>query len=59
MLVTKAAIKAIIEIIAKETLHWRNTCKWDSADKYERFRSLFGAPSIVVAALWELTGFRF
>jgi hypothetical protein len=28
--------------------------KWESTDKDERFRSLFGAPSVVIAALWEL-----
>jgi hypothetical protein len=51
--ITKAAIKAI-ENIAKETLCWLNNSKWDSADKDEQFRSLFGAPSVVIAALWEL-----
>jgi hypothetical protein len=53
MKITKAAIKAI-ENIAKETLRWPSNRKWDSADKDERFRSLFGAPSVVIAALWEL-----
>ena len=53
MKITKAAIKAIEEI-AKETLGWPSNRKWDSADKDERFRSLFGAPSVVIAALWEL-----
>jgi hypothetical protein len=53
MKVTIAAVKAI-EKTAKETLGWPDNRKWDSVDKDERFRSLFGAPSVVIAALWEL-----
>ena len=51
--VTKKGIKSI-ENTARETLRFPVGRKWDSADKDERFRSLFGAPSVVIAALWEL-----
>jgi hypothetical protein len=53
MKITKAAIRSI-EKTVRETLGWPNNRKWDSVDKDERFRSLFGAPSVVIAALWEL-----
>jgi hypothetical protein len=51
--ITKKGIKSI-ENTAKETLRWPDNRKWDSDDKDEHFRSLFGAPSVVIAALWEL-----
>jgi hypothetical protein len=51
--VTKKGIKSI-ENTARETLRFPVGRKWESADKDERFRSLFGAPSVVIAALWEL-----
>jgi hypothetical protein len=51
--VTKKGIKSI-ENTARDTLCFPKGRKWDSADKDERFRSLFGAPSVVIAALWEL-----
>jgi hypothetical protein len=51
--VTKKGIKSI-EKTAREMFRFPQERKWDSADKDERFRSLFGAPSVVIAALWEL-----
>jgi hypothetical protein len=51
--VTKKGIRSI-ESTARETLRFPEERKWDSADKDDRFRSLFGAPSVVIAALWEL-----
>ena len=42
-----------IEIVAKETLGWPENRKWNSKDKDVRFRSCFGAPSEVVADLWN------
>jgi hypothetical protein len=51
--VTRNGIKSV-EKTARETLRFPKERKWDSADKDEHFRSLFGAPSLVIAALWEL-----
>ena len=42
-----------IEEVAKETLSWPDNKKWDTTDKDDRFRSCFGAPSRVVAELWN------
>jgi hypothetical protein len=53
IIVTKKGIRSI-EKTAREMLRFPEERKWDSADKDERFRSLFGAPSLVIAALWEL-----
>jgi hypothetical protein len=52
MNVSKGAVDAI-EQTAKDLLRWPNNRKWDSADKDERFRALFGAPSVVIAEIWE------
>jgi hypothetical protein len=52
MNVSKGAVDAI-EQTAKDLLRWPNNRKWDSADKDERFRALFGAPSVVIAEFWE------
>ena len=43
-----------VEIVARETLKFPVTRKWESNDKDQRFRGCFGAPSIVVAELWNL-----
>jgi len=53
IIVTKKGIRSI-EKTAREMLRFPEERKWESADKDERFRSLFGAPSLVIAALWEL-----
>jgi hypothetical protein len=53
IIVTKKGIRSI-EKTAREMLQFPEERKWESADKDERFRSLFGAPSLVIAALWEL-----
>ena len=45
--------KDSIEQIAKETLAWPDNRKWETTDKDERFRSCFGAPSEVVAEIWN------
>jgi hypothetical protein len=52
MKVTKQAIDAI-EQTAKEVLRWPDNRKWNSVDKDERFRALFGAPCIVIAEIWH------
>jgi hypothetical protein len=52
MKVTKQAINAI-EQTAKEVIRWPDNRKWDSVDKDERFRALFGAPSVVIAEIWQ------
>jgi hypothetical protein len=52
MKVSKEAIEAI-EQAAKDVLRWPDNRKWNSADKDERFRGLFGAPSVVIAEIWE------
>ena len=45
--------KEYIEIIAKDTLGFPDSRKWNTRDKDRRFRSCFGAPSNVVANLWN------
>ena len=53
MNVSNDAIQAM-EDAAYTTLRWPGTKRdWDSADKDARIRSLFGAPFIVIADLWE------
>jgi len=42
-----------IELVAKEVLQWPSSRKWNSSDKDRRIRSFFGAPSNVVADLWN------
>ena len=42
-----------IELIAKETLAWPEVRRWNTQDKERRFRACFGAPSKVVADLWN------
>ena len=42
-----------IELVAKEVLRWPANRKWNSADKDRRLRSFFGAPSNVIADLWN------
>eukprot|EP00957_Ditylum_brightwellii_P111558 8509551-Ditylum_brightwellii.AAC.1 len=49
MYITKEAI----ELIAKDVLAWPSHQKWESNDLEERFRSCFGAPSNVVADIWN------
>ena len=45
--------KHYIEVIAKCTLCFPDNRKWNCHDKGRRFRSCFGAPSEVVADLWN------
>ena len=45
--------KDYIEIAAKETLCFPKRRKWNTSDKDRQFRACFGAPSIVVADLWN------
>ena len=53
MNVSSNAVQAM-EDAAYDTLRWPGTKRdWDSADKDARIRSLFGAPFIVIADLWE------
>jgi hypothetical protein len=52
MKVSKGAVD-VIEQTAKDLLRWPNNRKWDSVDKDERFRALFGAPSVVIAEIWQ------
>ena len=33
---------------------WKINREWDSKDKDARFKSLFGDPSVVIAAAWEM-----
>ena len=47
--------KDSIEEVAKKTLSWPSNRKWDSTDKNSRFSSFFGAPSEIVAELWNRT----
>ena len=54
MNVTSEAVQAM-EDAAKQTVGWDEVTnrKWNSKDKDQRIRSLFGAPSDVIANLWE------
>jgi hypothetical protein len=52
MRVSKEAIDAI-EQAAEDVLRWPDNRKWNSADKDERFLGLFGAPSVVIAEIWQ------
>ena len=45
--------KGFIKATARETLSWPANEKWDSVDKDTLFCSFFGAPSDVVADLWN------
>ena len=45
--------KESIELAAKEALRWPESRKWNTKDKNRRFRACFGAPSNVVAELWN------
>ena len=45
--------KEYIELIAKETLCFPDNRRWNIKDKGRRFRACFGAPSEVVANLWN------
>ena len=42
-----------IDKVAKETLCWPQTRKWESRDLNERYRSFFGAPRSVIADVWN------
>eukprot|EP00957_Ditylum_brightwellii_P127327 9708528-Ditylum_brightwellii.AAC.1 len=42
-----------IELVTKDTLVWPNHQQWESNDLEERFLSCFGAPSNVVADIWN------
>ena len=42
-----------IELVAKETICWPESRKWNARDKDRRFRSCFGASSKIVAILWN------
>ena len=57
MNVTSEAVQAM-EDAAKKTVGWSEVTnrKWNSKDKDQRIRSLFGAPSDVIANLWERVG---
>ena len=54
MNVTSEAVQAM-EDAAKKTVGWDEVTnrKWNSKDKDQRFWSLFGVPSDVIASLWE------
>jgi hypothetical protein len=52
MNVTQEAIDAIEEV-ARVTLGWPGHCRWESADKDARFKSLSGASSLIVAEIWQ------
>lgn len=43
-----------IELVAKEVLCWPNNRKWSSKDKERRIRSCFGAPSDIIADIWNI-----
>lgn len=45
--------KQAIEEAASDTLSWPKNKKWDSADKDNRFRALFGVSSELVADIWN------
>ena len=42
-----------LEEIARETICWPTNRKWESTDKKNRFVACFGAPSDVVADIWN------
>lgn len=46
--------KEVIEASAKEALAWPESRKWDTQEKDQRFRACFGAPSEIVANIWNL-----
>ena len=50
---TMALSEEDIELVAQTTLGWPENRKWNSKDKEIRFRSCFGAPSKIVANLWN------
>lgn len=52
--ITKKAIVAIEKAAKEDVLRFPPNRKWDSRDKEDRFKSLFGACPIVIAAAWEL-----
>ena len=51
---TAMITKESIELVAKDSLRWPEGRKWKTKDKDRRFRACFGAPSNIVAALWNL-----
>lgn len=42
-----------IELVAKEVLRWPDNRKWKSKDKDMRIRACFGAPSDIIADIWN------
>ena len=46
------ATPEIFETIAKETLRWPESRRWNTRDKERRYKAVFGASSAVVAELW-------
>ena len=52
--ITKKAIAKIEKIAKEDVLRFPENRKWDAKDKEDRFRSLFGAPPVAIAAAWEL-----
>ena len=53
MRVSREAVQAI-EDAAKNTLMWPEAGRNWETDKGERFRSLFGAPPVIIAKLWMM-----
>ena len=45
--------KDSIEEVAKQAICWPASRKWDTTEKDARIKSLFGAPSEVIADLWN------
>jgi ribosomal protein L37E len=50
--VTDEDIQAI-EDVARATVRWPDRRRWDSSEKDARFKSLFGASSLIIAEIWH------
>ena len=50
--VTDEDIQAIDDV-ARVTVRWPDRRRWDSTEKDARFKSLFGASSLVIAEIWH------
>ena len=42
-----------IEAVARATVRWPDHRRWDSSEKDARFKSLFGASSLIIAEIWK------
>ena len=47
------ATNELFDQVAKETLSWPTSRKWDSKDKKSRIRAMFGASPDIIAGIWN------